>query len=951
MIVEEKREELEAGAHLALGGVDYRIIKTVGKGSNSIVYQAAYKDNLQKEYEHYVLIKELFPYTETKDIYRERDGKIAVKGNARALFSMHEESFKRGNEIHLRHCEAYPQAAEGNLNSYTENGTLYTVYPFDGGVSLEDYMKGTQIGLLEIVWMMGELLDVLATFHDSEMLHLDISPDNILTVPLPVGLHKMKIRLFLIDYNCASHREAEGWKAAAYGFKEGYSAPEILMGRKEVFVPSTDLYSVCAVFFFLLTGRKLKKQEQRNKNLLAQTLTESEKICEESRTVKWKIQKILQKGLSQSPRVRYQDTEELKREFWELAERIEGKGITIQSLWEISQKRYLISKKRQKAENFSCTVSFWNEDNGVEEEQKLWERIRERKEHIYLFGEGGCGKTTYLHKIWRDHTQMYDSREPVVFYLSLMQCAVKAEKNPIQREILQQFEYGALEENKFQIEKRWEKLLNGETKIVLLLDGINETGDRRDMFLEEIQKLKEKKSVQLLVSDRWGCKGQREFKEFKQYEILNLTANEREKICKEKGLSAPKKDSALFGNRLFFSMYLEICGEKEQTGIISAQELMETYYKSIVEKAEMGKKDAGEKLGARYAMEWLLCMTADQMVERKLFVLSYEQMLKIVEQSYKRLNEKTFLLAFPSYMGKGSRISSRFLNVQAWYDFAVNQLLAEEWKLLVQGEEGWSFCHEELKNYFAEKGKSQRKRYGRETLRRRIKRTAVATLGAGVVFGMTGWMFGERFYPVFPKEKKIVLDSVKNLGVVLNDTYFIAKAEYDILDRAEDVQGKEERNRYVLWEKNARKLVEQCGFYSSLHEETVANEYLPLAQKVKLSIDREDVQELFVTPKDKFSSMETRVEILAQRLEKGKAGESLEVYRNYLDAYIEWLNLKAACVVNEYPKEYRQEFSKMLNGQVLYSAIWGTKEEIETELENAEKVLKERERQMMLEGM
>ena len=120
---------------------------------------------------------------------------------------------------------------------------------------------------------------------------------------------------------------------------------------------------------------------------------------------------------------------------------------------------------------------------------------------------------------------------------------------------------------------------------------------------------------------------------------------------------------------------------------------------------------------------------------------------------------------------------------------------------------------------------------------------------------------------------------------------------------------------------------------------------------MKLSIDREDVQELFVTPKDKFSSMETRVEILAQRLEKGKAGESLEVYRNYLDAYIEWLNLKAACVVNEYPKEYRQEFSKMLNGQVLYSAIWGTKEEIETELENAEKVLKERERQMMLEGM
>ena len=50
------------GEVLYLGENAYRILGIAGYGGSSVVYYAAYRDGLNTDQEHHVLIKELYPY-------------------------------------------------------------------------------------------------------------------------------------------------------------------------------------------------------------------------------------------------------------------------------------------------------------------------------------------------------------------------------------------------------------------------------------------------------------------------------------------------------------------------------------------------------------------------------------------------------------------------------------------------------------------------------------------------------------------------------------------------------------------------------------------------------------------------------------------------------------------------------------------------------------------------
>ena len=68
--MEDGRQYLGSGSRLTLGNTEYRIINAAGSGSNAIVYKAVYQDGVEKQYCHYVLIKELFPRHQDRGIYR-----------------------------------------------------------------------------------------------------------------------------------------------------------------------------------------------------------------------------------------------------------------------------------------------------------------------------------------------------------------------------------------------------------------------------------------------------------------------------------------------------------------------------------------------------------------------------------------------------------------------------------------------------------------------------------------------------------------------------------------------------------------------------------------------------------------------------------------------------------------------------------------------------------------
>ena len=93
------------GDKLILGGCTYTIKDVEGCGGNSVVYHAIYNDNLNKELQHEVLIKELYPYHPRGGIYRDENGNISYISEAEEYMQNCKIRFKQGNEINLRFRE------------------------------------------------------------------------------------------------------------------------------------------------------------------------------------------------------------------------------------------------------------------------------------------------------------------------------------------------------------------------------------------------------------------------------------------------------------------------------------------------------------------------------------------------------------------------------------------------------------------------------------------------------------------------------------------------------------------------------------------------------------------------------------------------------------------------------------------------------------------------------
>lgn len=134
------------------------------------------------------------------------------------------------------------------VDHFACNNTTYLVMEYLEGRDLKHYVlkersASNPLSIDETVYYTIRVLNILSEVHKKGLLHRDISPDNIYM--LTDGSVK------LIDFGSArslSTGDATGFQ------KAGYTAPEMLAGDKEG--PYTDIYSVGAVMYFLLTGKK-----------------------------------------------------------------------------------------------------------------------------------------------------------------------------------------------------------------------------------------------------------------------------------------------------------------------------------------------------------------------------------------------------------------------------------------------------------------------------------------------------------------------------------------------------------------------------------------------------------------------------------------------------------------------------------------------------------------------
>lgn len=187
---------------------------------------------------------------------------------------------------------------------FDENGTSYYVMDYINGPSLKNIVD-TQgpLSETEAVRYILQVADALEYVHKNNRLHLDVKPGNIMI--------NAEGKAQLIDFGASKQYEEESGEntSTVAGYTVGYAPTEQMGNDIKTFTPATDVYSLGATLYNILSGIKpisaatvssgekqkpltqhismvtrnaIEKAMQINKNLRPQSMAEFKELFEAS---------------------------------------------------------------------------------------------------------------------------------------------------------------------------------------------------------------------------------------------------------------------------------------------------------------------------------------------------------------------------------------------------------------------------------------------------------------------------------------------------------------------------------------------------------------------------------------------------------------------------------------------------------------------------------------------
>lgn len=233
--LEDLVDELEPGTKLLKG--QYTITRYLNSGGFGITYLA--KDSLDRN----VVIKECFPSAFS------RRSKTMVAARSRA----HTAELRSVIQLFVKEARNLSKIVHPNIVAvhqvFEDNGTAYMAIDFVDGLDLQQIIdgQGPMPTPAEIVTITEKLLHAVGFIHANDMLHRDISPDNVLISKdgEPV----------LIDFGAAREQASQANRAmsALRVVKDGYSPQEFYIAGSEQ-GPWSDLYALGATLYHLISG-------------------------------------------------------------------------------------------------------------------------------------------------------------------------------------------------------------------------------------------------------------------------------------------------------------------------------------------------------------------------------------------------------------------------------------------------------------------------------------------------------------------------------------------------------------------------------------------------------------------------------------------------------------------------------------------------------------------------
>ncbi|MBU5475848.1 serine/threonine protein kinase [Eubacterium sp. MSJ-21] len=269
----------------------YKIEEVIGAGGFGITYRA-WDPLLQA----YVAIKEYYPSgiaTRSVD-----SSKVCVPvGNEK-------KEYHRGLVRFLKEAQDVARfQAEPNIVSIydylEENDTAYMVMEYLHGCTLKRYVldHGGRLDTDHIIHICLSVLDALAIVHASDMIHRDISPENIFICE--------DLTVKLIDFGAAKQVYLDGEQTMSVVLKPGYAPPE-QYAKKDKQGPWTDIYALGATLYFAATG---EKPEESFGRALEDTI---KPVCVVNPEIPMYLSKVIMQAMSVKIEDRYPTVEAMR---------------------------------------------------------------------------------------------------------------------------------------------------------------------------------------------------------------------------------------------------------------------------------------------------------------------------------------------------------------------------------------------------------------------------------------------------------------------------------------------------------------------------------------------------------------------------------------------------------------------------------------------------------------
>lgn len=128
---------------------------------------------------------------------------------------------------------------------YTEHGALFLVMEYVDGQSLEEHMNHGGVPSSRRRQFIAELCEAVDYLHRNNVIHLDLKPSNVLIDP------DKHVRI--IDFGLAQHLAAPH-NIRARGHTATYASPEQLGESVEPIGPQSDIYSLAALIWHVVSG-------------------------------------------------------------------------------------------------------------------------------------------------------------------------------------------------------------------------------------------------------------------------------------------------------------------------------------------------------------------------------------------------------------------------------------------------------------------------------------------------------------------------------------------------------------------------------------------------------------------------------------------------------------------------------------------------------------------------